>query len=243
LSIPAVQFDSVSFSYNGPVVIDNASFAIERDGFVSIVGPNGGGKTTLVKLMLGLLTNQAGTIRIFGKTPAACRSCIGYTPQFLTVDFSFPLSVLDVVLMGRIKSRKLWYNKSDIVAAKNALETMQLTDCASKPFRNLSGGQRQRVLIARAVCGEPEILVLDEPTNNIDSQSEEILFDILTELNRRMTIIMVSHDIGFVNRCVTKVLCVNRTVHVHSTANLNGKAIHELYGHNDMKLVLHEDHL
>ncbi|MDR3182111.1 MAG: ABC transporter ATP-binding protein [Planctomycetaceae bacterium] len=239
VSIPAVQFEAVSFSYGGPVVVEDASFEIEQGGFVSIVGPNGGGKTTLVKLMLGLLQAQSGTIQVFGKSPAVCGSRLGYTPQFLTVDFSFPLSVLDVVLMGRIRRRQLWYTKADTAAARSALETMQLTDCVHEPFRNLSGGQRQRVLIARAVCGEPDILVLDEPTNNIDSQSEEILYDILTELNRRMTIVMVSHDIGFVSRCVTNVICVHRTVAVHSTAELDGKAIHQLYGHSDMKLVLH----
>ncbi|MDR3233680.1 MAG: ABC transporter ATP-binding protein [Planctomycetaceae bacterium] len=240
LSIPAVHFEAVSFSYGGPVVVENASFEIEEGGFVSIVGPNGGGKTTLVKLMLGLLLPQKGTVQVFGKQPAVCGCQLGYTPQFLTVDFSFPLSVLDVVLMGRIRSGQLWYSKADRSAARNALETMQLTDSARVPFRHLSGGQRQRVLIARAVCGEPDILVLDEPTNNIDSQSEEILYDILMELNKRMTIVMVSHDIGFVSRCVTNVICVNRTLAVHSTAALDGKAIHELYGHSDMKMVIHK---
>ncbi|GHT46499.1 ABC transporter ATP-binding protein [Planctomycetales bacterium] len=237
----AVQFDAVSFSYSGPVVVEKATFAIQAGDFVSIVGPNGGGKTTLLKLMLGLLIPQSGEIRLFEKPPQNYCTKVGYTPQFLTVDFSFPLSVLDVVLMGRICGGRLWYSKADKEAALNALKIMQLDNCCNESFRNLSGGQRQRVLIARAVCGEPELLLLDEPTNNIDSASEEILFDILTQLNRKMTIIMVSHDIGFVDRCVNSVVCVNRTVAVHNTAELNGKSIHDLYGHQSMKLVLHND--
>ena len=235
-----IEFDTVTFSYQGPAAIENASFVVERGGFTAVVGPNGGGKTTLLKLMLGLLSPQAGTIRLFGKPPYMSCFRVGYVPQFLTVDFSFPLSVLDVVLMGRIRTGSLWYTKSDRLAARKALQTLQLDKSADAPFRTLSGGQRQRVLIARAVCSEPEILLLDEPTNNIDSRSEEILFDILTELNRTMTIMMVSHDVGFVNQCVTNVICVNRTVAVHRAADMNGKTIHDLYGHQDMKLVLHK---
>ncbi|GHT19558.1 cation ABC transporter ATP-binding protein [Planctomycetales bacterium] len=236
----AVEFDSVTFSYDGSAVLENATFTIQAGDFVSIVGPNGGGKTTLLKLMLGLFAPNAGTVHLFGKPPRMSCSKIGYTPQFLTVDFGFPLSVLDVVLMGRLRTGSFWYSQADKLAARNALKTLQLEESAGVPFRQLSGGQRQRVLIARAVCGEPEILLLDEPTNNIDAASEKILFDILTELNRTMTIVMVSHDIGFVSRCVTNVICVNRTVAVHSTSEMNGQTIHDLYGHHEMKLVIHD---
>jgi zinc transport system ATP-binding protein len=236
----AVEFQSVTFSYDGPDVVEDATFTVQAGDFVSIVGPNGGGKTTLLKLMLGLLSPQIGTIRLFGKPPRSACSKVGYTPQFLTVDFSFPLSVLDVVLMGRMRAGSLWYSKSDQQIARKTMETLQLENFADVPFRTLSGGQRQRVLIARAVCSEPEILLLDEPTNNIDSRSEQILFDILTRLNRTMTIIMVSHDVGFVDRCVTNVICVNQTVAVHAASEMNGATIHELYGQHEMKLVLHD---
>ncbi len=243
---PAVQFDDVTFSYDGPVVLDDASFSIARGDFVSIIGPNGGGKTTLLKLMLGLLKPNRGTVRLFGEPPRANCSRVGYTPQFLTVDFAFPLSVLDVVLMGRIRTgrspRFLWYDSKDRRAAKDALVTLQLDEYADAPFRTLSGGQRQRVLIARALCCEPDILLLDEPTNNIDAPSEKILADILTDLNRRMTIVMVSHDIGFVSRCVKNVVCVNRTVCVHSTAEMDGKTILDLYGGHDRRIVIHDHH-
>ncbi|MDR1964714.1 MAG: ABC transporter ATP-binding protein [Planctomycetaceae bacterium] len=242
--LPAVEFQSVSFSYEGPTVVEDATFVIQTGDFVSIVGPNGGGKTTLLKLMLGILKPNQGQIRLFNRPPRLNCSKVGYTPQFLSVDFSFPISVLDVVLMGRIRTgflpSRLWYSREDRNAARNSLQTLQLEEFAETPFRNLSGGQRQRVLIARAVCGNPEILLLDEPTNNIDMTSEQILFDTLTELNRTMTIIIVSHDIGFVSQCVKNVLCVNRTVAVHSASAMNGQTIHDLYGHHKMKLVLHD---
>lgn len=241
---PAVEFQSVSFSYEGPIVVENATFVIQAGDFVSIIGPNGGGKTTLLKLMLGILKPDQGFIRLFDRSPRSNCSKVGYTPQFLSVDFSFPLSVLDVVLMGRIRTgfspSCLWYSQEDRNAAQYSLQILQLEEFAEIPFRNLSGGQRQRVLIARALCGQPEILLLDEPTNNIDAASEQILFDTLTKLNQMMTIVMVSHDIGFVSQCVKNVICVNRTVAVHSTSAMNGRTIHDLYGQHGMKLVLHD---
>ena len=241
LNMPnAIEFNSVTFSYQDQAVIENASFAVKQGDFTAIVGPNGGGKTTLLKLMLGLLSPQTGTVRLFGKPPQVSCFRVGYTPQFFTVDFCFPLSVLDVVLMGRIRTGSLWYTKSDRLIVLKTLKTLQLNGYAHVPFRTLSGGQRQRVLIARAVCSEPDILLLDEPTNNIDSQSEQILFDILTELNRTMTIMVVSHDVGFVNQSITNVICVNQTVAVHQTADMSGAVIHDLYGHNGMKIILHK---
>ena len=237
----AIDFDSVTFSYGGPNVLENATFSIAAGDFVSIVGPNGGGKTTLLKLMLGLLTPKIGTVRLFDQSPKHQRRRVGYTPQFLSVDFAFPLTVLDVVLMGRIQTgwKFLWYGLDDRLAAVNALRVLQLDDYRNAPFRTLSGGQRQRVLIARALCGKPDILLLDEPTNNIDAVSEEILFETLTELNKTMTIALVSHDIGFVSQCVRNVICVNRTVAVHPTSALNGQTIRELYGQHDLHMIHH----
>ena len=239
-----ITFNSVTFSYGGPNVLENATFSIASGDFVSIVGPNGGGKTTLLKLMLGLLTPTTGTVRLFDGAPQQHCRRVGYTPQFLSVDFAFPLTVLDIVSMGRIRTgwRFLWYGRSDRLAAVNALRILKLDEYRNAPFQTLSGGQRQRVLIARALCGEPDILLLDEPTNNIDALSEEILFETLTELNKTMTIALVSHDIGFVSQCVKSVICVNRTVAVHPTSALNGHTIRELYGRHDLHIVRHDHH-
>ena len=239
-----VDFQSVSFAYEQQLVLENASFSIQPGDFVSIVGPNGGGKTTMLKLMLGLLTPKVGTVLLFGEMPQRTRKRVGYTPQFLQVDYCFPVSVFDVVLMGRLQGQAGWwksrYDKTDKIVAEQALEIMRLADAKNASFRNLSGGQRQRVLIARALCARPELLLLDEPTSNIDPSSEEILFDILGELNKQLTIVLVSHDIGFVSRLVKTVICVNQTVAVHPTSALNGRMIREIYGSEEIQMIRHD---
>jgi len=238
-----IEFRDVSFAYDRTPVLENVSFAISKGEFLSVVGPNGGGKTTLLKLMLGLLSPGSGKILLFGgSSPKQGREKIGYTPQFLHIDNQFPVSVLDVVLMGRLKigRRKFWYDKTDNEAALAALDTMRLADLNRASFQELSGGQRQRVLIARSLCGKPELLLLDEPTSNIDPSSEEVLFEILGELNKRLTIILVSHDIGFVSQFVQSVICVNRTVVFHPTSDLTGNKIREIYGSEGLQMIRHD---
>lgn len=237
-----VEFRDVDFSYEQVPVLENVNLSIPRGEFASIVGPNGSGKTTLLKLMLGLLKPRRGEVRLFGQEPRQTRRQVGYTPQFIHVDFCFPVSVLDVVLMGRLQegTQKFWYDKQDRQFALAALETVQLADLRNTSFRKLSGGQRQRVLIARALCAEPEMLLLDEPTSNIDPGSEERLYEILAELNRRLTIILVSHDIGFVSQLVSHVICVNRTVAVHPTSELSGTMIRDIYGSDTFRLIRHD---
>jgi len=235
-----IEFHQVNFAYQRDWVLENVSLSIPAGDFVAMVGPNGGGKTTMLKLMLGLLRPNRGAVTLLGRPPEQGRVAVGYTPQYLHVDMQFPISVLDVVLMGRMKrGGRWWYSKSDRQAARDALDTMRLTDKANAPFRSLSGGQRQRVLIARALCGEPEILMLDEPTNNIDPSAEAIMYDILQELNRRLTIIIVSHDLGVVSQIVKSVVCVNREVVVHPTSAMTGAVISELYG-SEMRLIRHD---
>ncbi|MDR2345268.1 MAG: ABC transporter ATP-binding protein [Planctomycetaceae bacterium] len=243
-----VQFKSVTFSYSDSVVLQDATFFVESGDFVSIVGPNGGGKTTLLKLILGILEPNSGAVKLFNCDPKSTVSRVGYTPQQMSVDLKFPISTIDVVLMGCIRCGDFLsnllsgyrYSKSDRIAAINALQKMKLENFAKTPFGNLSGGQRQRALIARAICGNPELLLLDEPTNNIDASSEKILCEILTELNKTMTIIMVSHDVRFVSQCVKNVICVNKTVATHQTSELNEKTLHQLYRHSGVRIVLHD---
>ncbi|MGL6226997.1 MAG: metal ABC transporter ATP-binding protein [Thermoguttaceae bacterium] len=242
---PILDFRSVSFAYGRLPVLENVSLTVDRGEFTSIVGPNGGGKTTLLKLILGLLLPQSGEVQLFGGLPRRNRQRVGYTPQFLHIDEQFPISVLDVVLMGRLRGGRggwgrLFYSRLDKQAAFDALEIMRLGNCAGLSFRELSGGQRQRVLIARSLCSDPELLLLDEPTSNIDPSSEEVLFDILGELNKRLTILLVSHDIGFVSQFVKSVICVNKSVVVHPTSKLNGKLIQEIYGSADLRMIRHD---
>ena len=235
-----IDFHNVNFAYSRDWVLENVSLSIPAGDFVAMVGPNGGGKTTMLKLMLGLLRPNHGTVTLLGRSPEHSRVAVGYTPQHLQVDMQFPISVLDVVLMGRMKRGGYWwYSKADRFAARDALETMRLADKTNTPFRSLSGGQRQRVLIARAICGNPEILLLDEPTNNIDPSAEAIMYDILHELNKRLTIIIVSHDVGVVSKIVKSVVCVNREVVVHPTSEITGAVISELYG-SEVRLIRHD---
>ncbi len=240
---PVIKINQLNFSYHENPVLENVNLEIVKGELASIVGPNGGGKTTLLKLILGLLKPVSGSLEIFGRSPEKSRQKIGYMPQHAQLDPQFPISVLDVVLMGQIDlcSKGLFggFPQPATTLAKEALAEVGLGGYAKKSFSELSGGQRQRVLIARALCIEPELLLLDEPTSNIDPRSEENLYATLTKLNRKMTILLVSHDLGFVSQIVKSVICVNRQVIIHPTSKINGTIIKEIYG-GDFNLIRHD---
>lgn len=235
-----VKFTDVDFSYNGAPVLAGVQFAIPARTFISIVGPNAGGKTTLLKLMLGLLKPERGRIEIFGLPPVKARPRIGYMPQHVQFDSRFPVSVLDVALMGRLGAGGGIgpYRKADREAALEALRRLEMEAFRRRPFTDLSGGQRQRVLIARALAAEPELLLLDEPTANVDMAVETELFELLHVMSADITIVVVSHDLGFVSQYVESVICVNRRVMVHPTAAVTGEVISALYG-ADVRMVNH----
>jgi zinc transport system ATP-binding protein len=235
-----VVVENVSFAYNSAPILENVNFVVDPGEFVTIVGPNGGGKTTLLKLLLGLLHPDAGEIRILGEKPEKSRFRIGYMPQHVFLDIKFPVTVLDVVLLGRLGNRIGGrYTKKDRDMAELALNEVQLSHLSGTLFSEISGGQRQRALIARALCVDPELLLLDEPTANIDPEVEKDLLEILQELNKRMTILMVSHDIGFVSQVVERVICVNRRVVIHPTSEINGTLIKDIYG-GDYCMIRHD---
>ncbi len=235
-----IVLKNVSFAYAKEKVLENVFLTVPHGDFASIVGPNGSGKTTLLKLLLGLLIPDSGEIRIFGELPEKANLRIGYMPQYAHLDTQFPVTVLDVVLMGRLGyTLGGRYSAEDRKAAKYSLDEVKLSGFAKHLFSELSGGQRQRVLIARALCGQPELLLLDEPTASIDPEVQEALFGILEELNHRMTILLVSHDIGFVSQVVKSVICVNRRVVVHPTSEINGEIIKEIYG-GDLRMIRHD---
>ena len=238
---PIIEMTGVSFRYQAEnPVIENANFAVLPGQSGCIVGPNGGGKSTLLKLMLGLLAPDAGRIRIFGLAPEAARSRIGYMPQYHQLDAAFPASVMEVTLMGRITPRTVFtYRRKDRDAALAALEELGIADLADHSFAGLSGGQRQRVLIARALAGEPELLLLDEPTANIDPGAEEQFYATLDRLRRKMTVITVSHDLGFVNRETDLVICVNRQVLMHQAADFTAQTANEIY-HHHVSMIKHD---
>lgn len=238
---PAIQIENLDFAYGRFSVLEQASLSIGDKEFVCIVGPNGGGKTTLLKLLLGLLEPQAGTISVFGKAPDLGRKWIGYLPQHADLDSSFPVTALDVVLMGRLgKTRGFgFYTKADRIAARDMLARVGLEPLKKRPMASLSGGQRQRVLIARALVSGPKLLLLDEPTSSLDDYVERELYELLQELNKDLTVVVVTHDIAFVSSYVEKVVCVNRQVHVHPTSEINENIIHDMYGEH-VHMVRHD---
>lgn len=240
MSDAVIELRDVTFSYDGPPVVSNVTFAVPPRDFVCAIGPNGGGKTTLLRLMLGLIRPQRGTVRILSESPERARRRIGYMPQHAQLDPRFPVSVMDVVLMGRLGQAPLFgaYRRTDRVVAGRALEEVGLGHLSGRAFSDLSGGQRQRVLIARALACEPDILLLDEPTANLDPAVQDDLYALLRRLNERLTILIVSHDIGFVSVHFKTVICVNRTVHMHATGELTHRAVADMYG-REVRLLHH----
>jgi zinc transport system ATP-binding protein len=235
----AIEIDGLSFSYPHTPALEDVSFTIARGDFVGMVGPNGGGKTTLLRLILGLLAPARGTVRVFGRPPVEARRRVGYMPQRAELDPQFPMRANDVVLMGRLGRRRLgWFTRADRAQAAAALREVGMTDYARRSFANLSGGQRQRVLIARALACDPELLLLDEPTASLDPAAQDDINELLHRLNERLTVVLVSHDVGFVARHVKTVVCVNRQVVVHTAQEVTGESIRDLYGH-DVQWVEH----
>jgi zinc transport system ATP-binding protein len=203
----AIRFKDVSFSYGPVKVLEKVSFHIHQGEFIALVGPNGSGKTTVLKLLLGLEKPEAGTIELFGSSLLRGRDRVGYVPQQAPQDRAFPISVRDLVRMGRLRSLPV-YGKEDRLAAEEALIRTGLLDLANRPFAALSGGQRRRVLVARALASRPEILILDEPTANMDRESGELLFETLEKLKGGATILMVTHDTDFVSSLTDRALCL-----------------------------------
>jgi len=239
---PVVEMHGVSFSYNEKDVIANAQFSVTAGSFVSVVGPNGGGKTTLIKLILGLLRPTSGEVRVFGENPSRVRSRIGYMPQESDIDSHFPITVLDAVQMGLIGSpleNESRSRKREIVM--ESLSRMKLSDRADDFVSSLSGGLKRRMLVARSTVSDPDLLILDEPTANVDFLAEQDLISILKDLVPDMTVVMASHDLAFVSEYVESVICVNRTVALHSTGALSSEAFKEVFG-KDIKLVMHDQH-
>lgn len=204
----ALRFEGVSFSYGELKVLDTASFHIHQGEFVALVGPNGSGKTTVLKLLLGLETPQKGRIEIFGRPGGAGLELLGYVPQQQQSDRTFPITVREVVKMGRLKSLSRKFGPEDRLAADEAMEQAEITELASRPYGALSGGQKRRVLVARALASRPGILVLDEPTANLDPESEERLYTTLGKLKGKTTVLIVTHDMDFVSSLPDRVLCI-----------------------------------
>lgn len=229
----AFAVEGVSAGYDGKPVISDITLTVEHGEFVGLVGPNGGGKSTLLKVLLGLIEPQRGRVLLLGGPPGRTRRRAGYVPQHAEFRRDFPISVEEVVLMGRLgRTRaRIGFAREDRGIVRRCLRETEIDALARRPIGTLSGGQFQRALIARALATEPEILFLDEPTANVDPRAERDLFELLRDLNRSMTIVVVTHDIGFVTQYVTRVACLNYTLMCHTAEPLTGAMMEELYGH------------
>ncbi len=210
----ALKIDHLDFSYDKQIILDDVCLDIEKGSFVALIGPNGGGKSTLLKLMMGLLKPKSGNVTLFNNPPTSHSSKIGYVPQSRDTDPKFPVSVLDVVLMGAYRKLSFlgWYPKKIKDKAFEALKQVNLSRFASKSFGSLSGGQAQRVLIARALMSDPDILFLDEPTASIDPETQKLVIALLKEKKSKMTIVMVTHQIQDVLSHVDSVYTVQTVV-------------------------------
>jgi len=232
VSAPALALQDVSLARNGRSVLEHVDLVIEPGETLALLGPNGSGKTTLLRVILGLIAPDAGTVRVFGRPPARARGQVGYVPQHARFDPDFPIRVLDVVLMGRLYARGLLrrFSADDLATARGALDVVEMLECADRPIGALSGGQLQRVLIARALAVRPRLLLLDEPMSSLDERIGRSFWDLLGDLTREMTVILVSHDIGAVSRHVRSVACLNRRLFMHASRALTADLIESAYG-------------
>jgi zinc transport system ATP-binding protein len=226
-----IDVDHVDFAYDGNLVLEDITLTIHKGDFLGVVGPNGSGKTTLLKIILGLIHPLKGKVRVFGRAPERGRHDIGYVPQHTELDTSFPISVIDVVLIGRLGQAPTLgrYRRADRQAAEEAMVEAEISDLRNRRFGTLSGGQQQRVLMARALVGKPELLLLDEPTASIDGRVEQDIYHLLKKLNEKVTIVLVSHDLGFISTYVNRVACVNRRLVCNPTENITGDVIEACY--------------
>ncbi|MBQ4503583.1 MAG: ABC transporter ATP-binding protein [Alistipes sp.] len=223
-----VSLKNVTVKYGSYTAIESANLEIFEGDFIGIIGPNGGGKTTLIKTILGSVP-YSGEITLSPTLFDNGRRLIGYLPQQTTFDRQFPISVIEVVLSG-LQSQKGFsrrYKTAERNKALQLLDNMGISSIADRQIGEISGGQMQRVLLCRAIIAEPKLLILDEPTNFVDKRFESELYDILRELNKQMTIVMVSHDVHNISSAVKSIVCVNRTIHRHNTNTLSSKELND----------------
>lgn len=217
-----VRLEDVWLHFDGVPVLEAIKLSIHQHDFLGIIGPNGGGKSTLLKVILGLLEPTRGKVMVFGHPPEQGRKYVGYVPQFSLFDRDFPISVWDVVLMGRVGhvSRFSRYSDEDKRYARNALETVEMLKFRNTRIGTLSGGQQQRVFIARALVTTPKLLLLDEPMAGVDAPMQTELYELFEKLRARMAIVVVSHDISAISIHVDTVACLNRKLYYHGTKQL-----------------------
>lgn len=210
-----VNIEDLSFYYDGNIVLDSIDLVIKEKDLLAIIGPNGGGKTTLLKIILGLLRPQSGKVRVFGKDPIKSSHKVGYLRQYQELDRDFPIDVYDAVLMGRYKGAFTKYSEKDRQAASDSLKTLGIHGLKDRHIKDLSGGQLQRMLLARAIVKSPGLLLLDEPLNSIGADMQQEIYELLRDLSKSMAVVFVTHDISAISKYMDKVACLNRKLFYH----------------------------
>lgn len=234
-----VEIENLTVNYDGILALDKVSMSVEKKDFLGIIGPNGAGKTTLFSCMLGLLNNYQGEIRFFGTNIRKSKQYlhqIGYVPQKPIFEKNFPATVEEVVGMGLTKNQK-----EDTI--DKVLQKVWLHELSHRRIGDLSGGQQQRVFIAKALANDPQILILDEPVAGIDSQSTDLFYQILLDLNKKdnITVIWSSHDLDAVAKLATKVACLNRTIFFHGVSEkfFHDENLLKMYSESSMQMHMH----
>ncbi len=233
---PIIQLENITCSYDRGPVLEDVCLSVPAGDFLAIIGPNGSGKTTLIKVILGLLHPQHGSVRVFGRNPESVSGRIGYVPQQLNFKPEFPITVEQVVRMGLAGSRgQGWrFTAEEKERSRQALERVEMQEYAGRRIKRLSGGQLQRVIIARALVSDPSLLLLDEPTSNLDPHGAFCFYEFLAELNRHITIVVVSHDIHIVSSKVKSVACVNKRLFYNPGPGMTPEMLSLMYGeHNE----------
>lgn len=231
MSSEAIALNHVWAGYNSEPILEDINLVVKELDFIGLIGPNGGGKSTLVKVLLGLIKPMKGSVKIMGRAVNLGRKYIGYVPQSCEFDRQFPVRVHEVVRMGRLGKRRLLqpYNKKDNEIVNKVLEQVGMLELGSYPIGELSGGQRQRVYIARALAAEPQILLLDEPTASVDPKQKNSIYELLGKLNQSVTILMISHDLGAISTYVKTVGCLNRRLFYHGDKLVTKEMIEQTY--------------
>lgn len=217
-----IEIVNLSFAYDKEPVLEDISLTVHQKDFLVLIGPNGGGKSTLVKLILGINHIQKGSIKVFNQNIHKNLSHIGYVPQNTNVNLNFPIKAIEVVMMGHHSNKPsiFGYKKEEIAHAMYVLKQVGMEDYAHKKIGSLSGGQRQRVMIARALCSNPKILLLDEPTSSIDADGQKQIYELLKELNKKITVIVISHDLSVILGYANKVAHINKKVAFHDLSSM-----------------------
>ena len=229
---PLVEIRNLYAGYNGEPVLRDINLTVEETDFIGLIGPNGGGKTTLLKVILGLLEPKKGTIRVMGQPPKRGRQQIGYVPQSTVYDSDFPIRIRDVVRMGRLGPNHLFksYSEEDDALVMERLGWVDMLDHKDKSLSELSGGQRQRVYIARALVNEPRLLLLDEPTVSVDIEARARIYSLLHQINQNgVTILLVSHDMNVISSYVKTIGCLNRSLYYHSEKAITAEMLESGY--------------